>query len=59
VKKPFGVKIEGAVYSNDGDDLGNNQFLDEFIKFIENKGWFFGGGSIQIDEEGNKINDID
>ncbi|MCP3764682.1 hypothetical protein NLX67_20295 [Domibacillus sp. A3M-37] len=59
MKKPVGVQIEGSIYASDGEDLGNNQFLDAFIEFIENKGWSFGGGSFQIDEEGKKINDID
>lgn len=59
MKLPVGVKIEGCIYANNGVGLGHNEFLDAFIEFIENKGWSFGGGSIQIDEEGKKINDID
>lgn len=39
------------------DDLKHDEFLDAFIKFVENKGWNFGGGSFQIDEEGNHIFD--
>jgi hypothetical protein len=56
--KKVGVKIEGAIYASEGN-LGNNLFLDEFIKFIESKGWEFGGGSFQVDEEGHQIEDID
>ncbi|MEA3319549.1 MAG: hypothetical protein U9Q88_05940 [Bacillota bacterium] len=59
MKKPVGVHIEGSIYANDGEDLGNNQFLNTFIKFIESKEWSFGGGSFQINEEGKKIDDID
>jgi uncharacterized protein YggL (DUF469 family) len=58
MKRPVGVQIQGYVYANEGD-LGHNEFLDEFIQFIESKGWNFGGGSFQIDEEGNKIENID
>lgn len=49
----------GSVYANNGEDIGNIQFLDTFIEFIESKGWSFGGGSYQIDETGKKIDDID
>ncbi|MGG4255512.1 hypothetical protein ABEW12_19200 [Bacillus licheniformis] len=56
--KQSGVKIEGVVYSLEGD-LGHNKFLDEFLEFIESKGWQFGGGSFQVDEEGKQIDDID
>ena len=59
MKKPVGIQIEGSIYASDGEDLGNNQFLDAFIDLIESKGWSFGGGSFQIDEEGKKIDDID
>nr|WGE04401.1 hypothetical protein P5640_15125 [Bacillus subtilis] len=52
------VKIEGVIYSLEGD-LGHNKFLDEFLEFIESKGWQFGGGSFQVDEEGKHIDDID
>lgn len=58
MNKPFGVKLEGAIYANEGD-LGQNELLDAFIKFIESKGWFFGGGTYQIDEQGDKIDSID
>lgn len=59
MKKPFGVQIVGSIYTNNGEVLGNNQFLDEFIEFIESNGWSFGGGSFQIDEEGKRIKEID
>ncbi|WP_239693215.1 hypothetical protein [Bacillus haynesii] len=58
ILKQSGVKIEGVIYSLEGD-LGHNKFLDDFLEFIESKGWQFGGGSFQVDEEGKQIDDID
>ncbi|WP_200984500.1 hypothetical protein [Paenibacillus sp. Soil787] len=58
MKSPFGVQIEGSIYANEGD-LRPNEFLNAFIEFVESKGWFFGGGTYQVDEEGEKIDDID
>lgn len=59
MKHPLAVQIEGTVYAQNGDDLGQNEFLDAFIEFIESKGLSFGGGCIQIDEQGKKINNTD
>ncbi|WP_108670409.1 hypothetical protein [Peribacillus acanthi] len=59
MKRPIGVHIEGSIYAKNGDDLKNDEFLDAFIEFMESKGWSFGGGSSQIDEEGKKIINID
>ena len=28
MKKSVGVQIEGSIYANNGEDLGNNQFLN-------------------------------
>lgn len=53
-----GVKIECVIYSLYGN-LGHHEFLDEFLKFVVSKGWEFGGGSYQVDEEGQQIEDID
>jgi len=58
MKKVNGVEIEGTIFADQGD-LGHNEFTEAFIEFIESKGWYFGGGSSQIDEDGNKIEDID
>lgn len=58
MKKPVGVYLKGCIYANEGD-LGHNEFLDAFVRFIESMGCNFGGGSSQIDEEGEKIKDID
>lgn len=52
-----GVKIEGVVYSNKGD-LCHDEFINAFVHFVREKGWFFGGGTNQVDEEGNVIEDI-
>lgn len=54
MKRPFGVQIEGSIYANNGDDLKHDEFLEAFIDFVESKGWSFGGGSTQIDEEGKR-----
>lgn len=58
MKKVNGVEIEGTIFADQGD-LGHNEFTEAFIKFIEGKGWYFGGRSFQIGEDGNKIEDID
>ena len=36
------ILIEGAIF-NDNGDITEEEFLDEFCKFLENKGWYFGG----------------
>lgn len=59
MKRPIGVQIEGSIYANNSDGLTQEEFLDAFIEFGENRGWSFGGGSFQIDEEGNHIDDIE
>lgn len=59
MKSPFGIHIEGSIYANNGDDLKHAEFMEAFIDFVESKGWSFGRGSTQIDEEGKKIPDID
>jgi uncharacterized protein YggL (DUF469 family) len=59
MKKPVGVQIEGSVYKKSGNDLEYNEFFDAFIEFIEQKGWSFGGGGFQIDQEGIKVDNIE
>ncbi|WP_186579523.1 YggL 50S ribosome-binding family protein [Aquibacillus kalidii] len=59
MKRPTGVNLDGVIYTNNNGDLGHNQFMDAFLEFIESNGWSFGGGSFQIDEEGEQIEDID
>jgi hypothetical protein len=47
-----GVEISGSVFAHEGD-VDHEEFQDSFINFIESKGWFFGGSTKQIDEDGN------
>ncbi|WP_090645310.1 hypothetical protein [Paenibacillus sp. UNC496MF] len=58
LKRPIGIHIEGTVFATEGD-LGHHEFTDAFIEFIQSKGWQFGGGSVQIDEDGEQVDDID
>lgn len=58
MKRPIGIEINGTIYSIEGN-IGENEFFESFIEFIESKGWFFGGGISQIDGEGNTIEVID
>lgn len=58
LKKPLGIKIDGCIYATNEEDIIEEEFWNVFIKFIEEKGWYFGGGLNQIDEEGNYILDI-
>ncbi|WP_405100150.1 hypothetical protein [Oceanobacillus sp. FSL H7-0719] len=55
MKRPIGVQIEGCIYTNNGEDLKHDAFLDAYIEFIESNGWNFGGGSCQIDQEGKRL----
>lgn len=59
MKKPYGIRLDGCVYTNNEKDLSEEEFSNAFIEFIEEKGWNFGGGLYQIDEEGNFIPDIE
>lgn len=57
MKRPFGIRLDGCVYATHDEDLSEEEFSNAFIEFIEEKGWYFGGGLYQIDEEGNVIPD--
>jgi len=59
LKKPYGIKLDGCVYTNNEKDLSEEEFSNAFIEFIEEKGWNFGGGLYQIDEEGKFIPDFE
>lgn len=59
MKQPVGVHIDGVIYSNNGANIGSNELFVAIIEFIEQRGWHFGGGIHQVDEEGNRIEDID
>ncbi|MBC3899201.1 hypothetical protein GH811_06175 [Acetobacterium malicum] len=47
------MKISGIVEVNDNVDI--YQFWDEFIDFIESKGYYYGGGLNEVDEDGELI----
>ncbi|WP_418027520.1 hypothetical protein [Paenibacillus sp. JJ1722] len=49
-----GIKISGAIFAAEGN-VDHDEFIDEFIEFVEANGWEFGGGSKKIDEEGNDL----
>ena len=36
------ISIEGTVF-NDNGDITEEEFLDVFYEFLEDKGWYFGG----------------
>ena len=36
------ISIEGTVF-NDNGDITEEEFLDAFYEFLEDKGWYFGG----------------
>lgn len=59
LKRPLGIELDGCVYAVNGEDLLEEDFSDAFIEFIEAKGWYFGGGLTQVDEEGNDVLDIE
>ncbi|RXZ81579.1 hypothetical protein EBB07_14575 [Paenibacillaceae bacterium] len=56
--KLIGVKLEGVIYAHNGD-IPLSCFLDSFMRFVEENGWYFGGGALQVDEDGNQIDEID
>jgi hypothetical protein len=45
------IHIDGVV----SVDVSHNDFIDQFIEWIEFKGWMFGGGTVELDKEGNPI----
>ncbi|WP_172249972.1 50S ribosome-binding protein YggL [Saccharibacillus deserti] len=49
-----GIEIKGSVFADVGD-VDHDEFLDKFIDFVESNGWSFGGGTKQVDEEGNNL----
>ena len=36
------ISIEGTIFDDNGD-ITEEGFLDAFCKFLEDKGWYFGG----------------
>lgn len=53
-KKQLGIEIGGCVFADNGD-IDLDDFLDKFIAFVESNGWHYGGGTNQVDEDGNNI----
>lgn len=53
-KKQLGIEIDGCVFADNGD-IDLDDFLDKFIEFVESNGWHYGGGTNQVDEDGNNI----
>lgn len=47
------IEINGVVELPDNVD--HDQFLNEFIDFLESKGYSFGGGTKEIHEDGNPV----
>ena len=44
------ISIEGIVFNENGD-ITEEEFLDVFYKFLEDKGWYFGGSTREeVDE---------
>ena len=43
------ILIEGTVF-NDNGDITEEEFLDAFCKFLEDKGWHFAGLTRKEDE---------
>jgi hypothetical protein len=54
--KQKGIEISGSIYAENGE-IDHDEFTDKFIDFIESNGWYFGGGTKQVDEEGIMINE--
>jgi uncharacterized protein YggL (DUF469 family) len=56
MKKRLGIHIEGCIYAVDEHvDIDHDEFLDKFIDFVEANGWMFGGGTYQVDEDGEAV----
>lgn len=47
------IEINGIVTFH--DDVDHDRFWNELIDFLESKGYYFGGGTQEIDEEGEAI----
>ena len=55
-KKWLGIEINGSLFADDKEiDIDEAKFFKEFIEFIESRGWSFGGGISQVDEDGEYI----
>ncbi|TFB19580.1 hypothetical protein E3U55_10485 [Filobacillus milosensis] len=60
ISEEKGVKLDGFVLPlKDGEQIGHNEFLNKFVDFLEAEGWSYTGMSVQIDANGDSIEDID
>lgn len=56
MKEKYLVKIDGVILTaDDTDQVPHEEFLDEFLEWLESKGYGFTGFSVQVDEDGNHI----
>jgi uncharacterized protein YggL (DUF469 family) len=54
--KQLGVEISGMILAADKHtNINHDEFLDKFIEFVENNNWLFGGGTKQVDEDGEIV----
>ena len=44
----MGKEIEISGCMEIPDNISEDEFIDEFLRLIESKGWFFGGGFREI-----------
>jgi len=44
----MGKEIEISGCMEIPDNMSEDEFIDEFLRLIESKGWFFGGGFREI-----------
>jgi uncharacterized protein YggL (DUF469 family) len=54
--KQLGIEISGTIYSEDAHtNINQEEFLEKFIAFVEKNNWLFGGGTKQVDEDGELV----
>jgi uncharacterized protein YggL (DUF469 family) len=54
--KQLGIEINGTIFAEDEHtNINPDEFLDKFIEFVEKNNWLFGGGTKQIDEDGEIV----
>jgi hypothetical protein len=54
--KQLGIEISGTIFAMDEcRNIYHDEFLDKFIEFIEKNNWLFGGGTKQIDDDGEVV----
>jgi len=56
-KMKIGIEIDGVIYAENGN-ISHKEFLDKFFEFVESNGWYFGGATRLIDENGDAINKV-